>query len=483
MKKTFLVAGAVLLAAIVLFVSCPRRRATPPDSSILVAAVQEGPLTITVRGSGEIQAIKPNKIKPQIRRSVEITFLAPEGSRVTNGQAIARFNTDEIEQRIMDLEHRLTDHQTQLDSNRTDLEIQQLDNATNLKQAEQAVESARMQQEKFLEGDDPMERRQAELRVKTAASELARRKRRYAEMPDLLKEGFITEDQVEEERMAVEACQVALETAEIEIRLLQDYTLPLKKAQVENALAKAETELEKTRKRSETLLKNKTQALEAAKRRVERTQFELDRERELLNAYEVQAPTDGVVTYGDPDNPWRRGEIVVGGRVYRGQVLMTIPDRSAMQAVVNVPEAQIQYVREGQQAAVSVEAVPEKYFPGTVSQVAEVANEQSRWGGVDVKEFRVAIELHDGADLRPGFSCDAEITTETIERTRYLPVQAVFREEDRFFVYPVGPTGEKAEVTIGKASMTHVEILEGVAADTQVHLAKPAEKEEGREED
>lgn len=477
MKRRILAASAVAVL-LALFYACAKRGRTVDKQNVLTARVAEGPMTISVRGTGEIRAIKESKIIPQIRRSAEITFLVPEGTRVKKGQVIARFNTDEIDQQLLDLEGRLTDDQTKLDAAETYLQIQNLDNETNLKTALQEAQSAGMQLDKFLQGDEPMSRRQAELAVTTAESVLTISRRRYSEMPDLLKEGFITEDQVEEERMLLESAQVNLDTDKIELRLLNEYTIPIQRAQAEHSLAKADTELTKTQKRNETLLRNKTRDLEAAKRRLARTEYELARVREDLKGYQVVAPTDGVVTYGSPDRWWRRGDIQVGASVHRGQVLMTIPDMSAMQAVINIPEAHVQYVREGQSATIIVEAVANKTFNGTTTKVAEVANEKSRWGGsLDVKEFRVDIQIQDADGLRPGFSCETEIITEVIPSALHVPVQAVFQEDDTFYVYPADGSDERIEVRIGKSSSAHVQILEGVNKDTLVFLTHPAQED------
>ena len=475
MKRLALV-GIVLVCLALFFFACPRRGPEQDEGAILTTGVEEGPLIITVRATGEIRAKRAHKIRPGIRRTVEITYLVDAGTHVHKGDVLARFNTEDMEQRLADLEVRLTDNQTKLESVRTDLEIQKLDSATSLKTAEQDLAAAKMQLEKFVQGDEPMDRRKAELKVATAKSELARRQRRYAEMPGLLTEGFITEDQVEEERIAVESAQVGLETAQVELRLLKEYSLPLRRQQVNSALAKAETNLEKTKKRNATLLRNRQQALDAAKRRLEKTEFDMKQAKEQLAAFEVTAPTDGVVTYGDADRPWRSGEIMVGSRFYAGRVLMTIPEMTGMRAVVNVPEADIQHVDVGQTATITVEALGDKTFEGKVVKVADVANERSRWGGSDVREFEVEISVANGDGLRPGFSCDAEIVAETIAATLAVPVQAVFRDGEEFFVYPVGEP--RRSVALGKSSMTHVQVLSGVKKNTRIYLSRPVGEEE-----
>lgn len=439
----------------------------------LTAEVKQGPMVITVRGSGDVRAKESNKIIPPIKKQAMITFLAADGSTVKSNDVVARFNTDDIERRVKDLESAVMEASNKLGNARTDLEIQTMDNASILKKAEQDLEAARMELEKLVQGDDPMERRNAEVKLQTAESEASRKQRRYEELGSLLKEGFVTEDEVEEERLQLETAKLAAETAGIEKRLLADYTMPLKKAAAQAVLAKATTELDKARKQTQALFLNKKQAVDAAQRVVDRAVADLEQVREEMSAYVVRASGDGTLMYGNPDESWRRGEITVGGNYYPGQVLMTIPNRAVMQAVINIPEADIQNLKVGQQATVTVEALSDRNFAGEVTKVAEVAN-AGGWFSTDVKEFKVEVGLKEGRDLRPGYSCRAEIVTETIPSAAYLPVHTVFRDGKKFYVYPVGARdGGRVEVRIGRASVQYVEILEGVKPGAKVYLNPP----------
>lgn len=443
------------------------------DRPALTAEVNQGPLVITVRGSGEVRAKESHKILPAVKRQVMITFLAADGTVVSSNEVVARLNTDDIERRCKDLESSVMEASNKLGNARTDLEIQSMDNMSTLKKVEQDLEAARMELEKLVQGDEPMEQRNAEVKLQTAESDVARKQRRYEELRSLLKEGFVTEDEVEEERLQLETAKLSAETAGIEKRLLADYTIPLKKAAAEAALAKAGTELEKARKQTQALYLSKKQAVDAAQRVVDRAVSDLDTVREEMLAYEVRSPGAGVIMYGNPDESWRRGEIAVGGSYYPGQVLMTIPGRAAMQAVINVPEADIQNVKVGQQATVTVEALADRNFSGEIAKVAEVANAGGWWSS-DVKEFKVEITLGDGRDLRPGFSCRAEIVTDTIPSATYLPVHTVFKDGDKFYVYPANARdGGRVEVRIGRSSVQYVEILEGVKPGTRVFLNPP----------
>jgi RND family efflux transporter MFP subunit len=240
-----------------------------------------------------------------------------------------------------------------------------------------------------------------------------------------------------------------------------------------NSLESARTDLEKVRKNGAVRLRQKEQDVESARRSLEQTREELAELREQLTFCVVTAPTEGVVTYADPNRPWRRAEVQVGARISRGQVLMTIPDMSGMVAAVNVSEADVHRVRLGQRATVRSEALSDLVMRGAVTKVAEVAN-SGGWFGSDVKEFHVEIALENGVDLKPGFSCRSEIEAARVAEALTVPVQAVFREGDDLVAYrQVKGRSERTVVRVGETSDTRAQILDGVTDGDTVLLVAP----------
>lgn len=474
-KKTIAIAVAVLLAVFLLIRACsPAERVAA--AAPVYATAERGELLVSVKASGEILSRDANRITSRVKRQVMVSFLVPEGSRVIKDEVIARFATEEIDQRIAEAEATLADRELQVVSARADLDIQELDNANDLKLANQAVADAELELKKFQEGDEPKDLRAAELKIETTVSKRERAIKKHGEARELLEQGFITEDQVEEDRMAMETAEVDAETAGLELKILKEYELPLRRNNVESKLDKAKTELEKTIKKNEVQARNKQQALDTAIRSRDRAALEFEGLKKEREDYEIRAPIDGVVNYGDPNNPWRRGDIDVGMNLNPGEVLMTIPDMTAMQAHINVPEADIDRLEAGQEASVYVEAMGRRTFNGKVERVAEVAN-PGGWISSDVKEFKVQISIEGGNGLRPGFSCSAEIAVERIPDALMLPAQAVFRDGDGWFVYQGSMSrAKRTPVKLGRSSLTHVHITEGLEAGARVLLAPPEDK-------
>ncbi|MGD9873732.1 MAG: efflux RND transporter periplasmic adaptor subunit [Kiritimatiellia bacterium] len=469
-------AGLVLL--LLLWRGCGKseKKAAGSFESVKVE-VTRGPLLITITGSGEIMAKNSQKIVPTIRRMATISYLIAEGSRVKKGEVIARLNSEELDKEIEAIEESISKQESALDSAETDMEISNLDAETSLRTARQAVTDAEQDQEKFLQGDQPMEYRTAELEVQTAESQLGRTESKYTEMKGLLDEGFVTEDEVEEARIALEEAKIKLETAQLKLQNTRKYDHPLKKSTKQAALDKSRIELAKIEKTNETRLSNKTREIDGLKRQLERTRQDLAKAKKDRDELEIKAPTDGVVHYGDPEVPWRRTEISVGGTVHEGMVLMTIPDLGELQASVNIPEADIHAVVTGQTAVITMDALSGRTFEGVVTRVGEVANQNARWMGSSIKEFTVEIEIKGDPGMKPGYSCKAEIITGTIADAVQIPVPSVFQDGDEYFVYLAGRIrDQRRTVRPGLASAEFVQILEGLEPGEKIYLSKPEEE-------
>lgn len=143
------------------------------------------------------------------------------------------------------------------------------------------------------------------------------------------------------------------------------------------------------------------------------------------------APFNGIVT----NMPLREGEtVVVGIQNAEGSTLMTLADMSIITAEVKVDETDIVNIQIGQPADVTIDALPGKSFKGHVTLVGDqailrstgIATSQSTTGTEEAKDFKVVVTLDTpSAELRPGLSTTAKITTAHKPGVLSLPIQAL----------------------------------------------------------
>lgn len=197
----------------------------------------------------------------------------------------------------------------------------------------------------------------------------------------------------------------------------------------------------------------------------------LEQAENLLSRTRITSPIDGVVIQVDV----KVGETVVAGTTnIPGSAMMVIADPSVTLAEVQVDEADIGQVRQGQTAEVYTAAYPDRPLAGTVQSVASVARKMAGEAGLS---FLVKILLHEQNSIliRPGMSVRADLYTRSRENTLAIPVQAVLYDEDTgdedeqtyVFVMRDGKAVRR-NVSVGIASDSDQEIIDGLEAGEQV---------------
>jgi HlyD family secretion protein len=170
---------------------------------------------------------------------------------------------------------------------------------------------------------------------------------------------------------------------------------------------------------------------ESADKHIAQNRANLIRVSDVLDKTIYTAPYDGVIT----NLPVREGETVVMGiQNAPGSTLMTLADVSVITSEVKVDETDIVNVRLGQQAEVTIDAMPRQIFHGIVTEIGNnaivrstgVSTSQSTATSQEAKDFKVEVTLQDPPEgLRPGLSSTAKITTAIRSNVLTIPIQAL----------------------------------------------------------
>jgi HlyD family secretion protein len=172
-------------------------------------------------------------------------------------------------------------------------------------------------------------------------------------------------------------------------------------------------------------LRARTQDIETNEQRIKQEQAGLSTTRYNLNQIIITAPMDGLVTRRSIEE----GETAVVGTMNNaGSVLLTIADMSVIEAEVEVDETEIPTVALNQEAKVTIDAVPDRTFKGRVTEIGNSPIQTSTQsnGQRQATTFKVVITLEEPVpDIRPGFTCTAEITTAKRQQVVSVPIQAL----------------------------------------------------------
>jgi HlyD family secretion protein len=152
---------------------------------------------------------------------------------------------------------------------------------------------------------------------------------------------------------------------------------------------------------------------------------------DILHKTTYTSPINGIVSY----LPERVGDyVVMGMQNATGSFIMTLSDMSVVTAEVKVDETDIVNVKLGQDADVTIDAVPGKIFKGKVTEVGSQAvlrssgltTTQTTTSTQEAKDFKVVVTLASPPEnLRPGLSTTAKIKTAERKNVVAIPIQAL----------------------------------------------------------
>ncbi len=356
-------------------------------------------------------------------------------------------------------------------------------NESDIKSAEVTLELARIDLQKYLEGDFPQALKDVNGRIKTAESDLEQQRDRTAWSQRMLKKGYQTSSQTQAEESKLESLEIALAKVMEEKRVLTDPAFGLKKrneTDYRNKVAEAERAL--SRVKSQAISK------EVSARTDRETKRSLHQQ-EVAKCQEIQdeiakckiySPQDGMVVYFVPEQARFGGgaqqSIVAQGEPVReGQKLMQIPDLKHMLVNTKVHEAMVSRVRSGQPAMVRVDAYPDRTFPAHVDSVATISSQQDFWAP-DVKVYTTKVALDGEVEgLKPGMSAEVTIRVgDPLERVLTVPIEAIVGSVElgskrRCFVVTAGGP-EPRDVVVGISNERVAEVREGLQEGDEVVL-------------
>ncbi|MCX7926444.1 MAG: efflux RND transporter periplasmic adaptor subunit [Fimbriimonadales bacterium] len=498
-----------------------RVKATPAGNE-RIFTVERGVITVEVSESGALEPVRVVEIKSRVPGRIE-SLLVDEGAVVEQGQLLARIDPREIKQQVEQGSAQVESAQANAERARIALEMQaeqarlQLQQAqiryeqalreaetqpkltqAALKNAENALRTAQENLRLLREVKHPQDRVELANAVRDAETRLQEVRRNYERLQNLLEKGYVS-------RQQVDAAQTQLVAAESQLRNLQQrqqqqaqqQTIELENAQAQVESAQAELERARASAVQDEL---KRKALEAAKtdlenarlrlREIEMRQLELKQarasEKQAVSQFQnlmiqfsetdVRAPIRGVVT-----RRYREvGELVMSGTTGFGEgtPIMQVADLSQMRVKLNLNELDVAKVRVGMPVEITVDALPDRKFKGTVRKIAPAAQSSGQTTALGVVKFAVEVYLNQTDDaLRPGMTARCRIITAEKPNALRLPLEAIGKEDGKEYVLRVvpgqnepngKPKTEKVFVKIGLRSASHAEILEGLREGDKV---------------
>jgi HlyD family secretion protein len=260
-------------------------------------------------------------------------------------------------------------------------------------------------------------------------------------------------------RLSIEAAKVSLKAAQDTLNRQQELWKGglTTRENLERADNEVKTQQANLRAQEQNL---KTQELRITQERASLSSAQYD-----LSRVRLESPINGIVTRRNIEE----GETAVTGTMNNpGTVLLTIADMSVLETEVEVDETDIPTVKIGQVAKVTIDAIPNQTF---TAKVTEIGNSPIQAPGAaaasQATNFKVVLTL-DGEvpNVRPGFTCTAEITTATRKNVLAVPIQAttvreMVVDQEGNIVRDQAPAGQSAAAARRAAAAGTAELKPG----------------------
>jgi multidrug resistance efflux pump len=287
------------------------------------------------------------EIVPQFRRPGR-SSIVEEGKVVAEGDELCKFDTTELSQAIDQVQLDIAKSEADLATSKTELEIQEKQNKQDLKKAQIALEKTETEKEKYEKAEIPQERRKNEITIKemTTAAEKAGKKYKDSKALFERNKDFISQSELDQDQQDSERTAVALERAQVDRDIFEEYTLPMTTRDKQVAVEDAQLGLDTASKRAESTLRQKQVSVEQNDKRLSKMKDQLKERQDELAKMVLKAPCPGIVIYGDPRYGWwDQNNFKVGGEIWGGNTLFTIPDLRIMQVKVQIHEADINKIK------------------------------------------------------------------------------------------------------------------------------------------
>jgi len=228
------------------------------------------------------------------------------------------------------------------------------------------------------------------------------------------------EQSLDQMRQSIETARVQLQQAQQNLARQQD--LWRQQLTTREALDKAMNDV----RAAESNVQEREKQIKPQESRIAQERAVLESARYDLSKVRIESPIDGIVTRRNI----QEGETAVVGTMNNaGTVLLTLADMAVIQAEVEVDETNVPNVRIGQIAKITIDAIPDRSFKGHVTEIGNSPIQSTTTGqvaaGTQATNFKVVVVLDEVPEVRPGFTCTADITTATRKNVVSVPIPAV----------------------------------------------------------
>jgi RND family efflux transporter MFP subunit len=219
---------------------------------------------------------------------------------------------------------------------------------------------------------------------------------------------------------------------------------------------------------------------DAANAAVSSAEAALDMAQDNLDNATMVAPIDGTVFFNPVGAAGSDGKAPLasaGTGVSLAMAPFSVVRLGTSTFTAEVDEADIDRVKLGMTADVTLDAFPGQTFKTTVVHINPAAQPTATGGTI----FQVELALTDtGKTILLGMKGDATINVSAVQGALSIPVEALFNQNGQNYVYKVvGDKLQQTNITVGATTDTQVQVISGVSEGDTVALAGSTQYTDG----
>lgn len=478
--RTGVVAAFLVVAVVVgaVFFFAPGDRQNSSQAMQPTFGVRQGPLTISVNVAGTIRPREQVILKNEVEGQTVVLFLIEEGKEVKKGDLLVELDASQLVDQRVNQQIQVINTEAAFVNARENREVVRSQTQADVDQAGLTLEFARQDLAQYTDGEYPKLEKEAKAKITLAEETQANAKNTYDWSQKLFVEKYLSEAELKKDELSWKKASLDLELARDDLNLLQNFTYKRRLAELESDLKQANMALERTRRKAAADLVQAEAKLKAGEAEFNQQKDKLTKIEEQIGKTRILAPMDGTVIYASSTKmSWHSNDEPLGeGQAVRErQELIYLPTTAAYNAEGKIHESSLQKIRLGLPVRITIDALPGKQFTGRVSSIAPLPDATSMFMNPDLKVYNSVIQIDgNGAELRNGMSCQAEIVVDHFADALFVPVQSVLLVGGRPTVYvQEGREAVAREIVIGLDNNSMVQVTGGLLAGEKVLLAPP----------
>lgn len=445
--------------------------------------VETGKIEDKISSVGTLELAGQRQVKSPAAGTVE-EVLVQVGDTVQAGQTLTILRDPESQTKLREHQYTIRLQELDLEQKRQELQTAQteLSNAEKELQKQslrfREVTSVSLQKKQWEIEKKELQLAQQQQQVASSEAELTEAERKLKADETLLARGFISEDQLQNQKKAVREAQLNLQNLQSQLRLgtieLEEMRLDLQRLQQDIQLGMSETDKD---------LKNVQEKVQSARQKLQTAQLEVNRTQQELQKLQLQRQKIAAELQNNRVTAPIAGKILAvkvkpGDVVETSGELLTIGDPTQEIVQLKLSTFEAARVKSNQSAQINLIGFGDKSFTGQVKEVSLLATgseNDSLENSSQTGKVLVTVVLNTPSQLIPGSSVSVDIITEQREGVLVVETEAIQQSDSQPFVWGLDSEGEAKQqpVTLGMEGLTKVEVTSGLQSGDKVIIPFP----------